>query len=211
MAVALGALVTENIAAAGSLLMSRLVTLETSLHAGLSVVQRMGLPPAITASGASPFEDRETTRSKAWEVHDHAHLDESPCLGLGPGGSHLARESALRPPRRGLSPQAASTSKRRRSGTSKERRVGSNQAANSWATSAQEPWFARLRKRQKERRRMNAAAQLLAVADAAAQPLTTVASVTPPSPPIRPSGKGNLNRQEKRGGLAAKGKEKQRG
>jgi hypothetical protein len=190
--------------------MSRLGAIETSLHAGWNVVQRMELIPATAVSSASHLENRAAIRMEAWEMCDRDRLAEASCLGLGQGGSHVARESPLRPPLRGRSPQAATTSKRRRVETSEERRMESSQTMGPGATSAQEPWFARLRRKQKEKRRRRAATLIQAVAQSAAQPLMTAASVAPPPPPAPPSGKGKLSRQEKRGGHAAKGKGKQK-
>jgi hypothetical protein len=174
------------------------------------VAQHMELIPVNAVSSAPHLDQRAAPRMEAREMRDRVLLGKVAGWGLGQGSSHVARESPVRPPLRGLSPQAAATSKRTRVEMREERRVKSKLTVGTGATTTPEPWYARLRRRQREARLARQTTRSSAVTKAAAQPLVSAAAVAPPPPPAPPTGKGKLSREERRRGYAAKGKGRQK-
>jgi hypothetical protein len=224
LAEAMDALVTGEVAAAGDLLMSRFRAVETSLNAGWNVAQHMEMIPANAVSSASHTDQRAAPRKEAREMRDRDLLGKIAGQGLGKGRSHLTSEPPLRSPQRSQSPQAGAASKRMRSPTPparppalrtgmeprEERRVRFKLTEGPGADAPEpEEWYARLRRKQREKRLVRSTTQSLAAAKAAARPPAPVAAVALPPPPAPPVVTGSKGIKGK--GKGRKGGGKRRG
>jgi hypothetical protein len=219
LAEAMDALVTGEVATAGDLLMSRFRAVETGLNAGRDVAQHMEMIPAKAVSSASLTAQRAAPRKEARELHSRDLLGKISGQEHGKGRSQLTSESPLRSPQRSQSPQAGAASKRMRSPTPparppalrtgmeprEERRVRFKLTEGPGADApVPEAWYARLRRRKREKQLVRATTQSLAEAEAAARPPAPVAAIARPPTPAPPVATGLK-------GIKGKGKGKRGG